>query len=287
MPSVCILSWGVRGGGRAKALLALAARCADGNLDTTVVTGTQGWSPERLATHHGIVPAGQWEAADWRADSPAAVVERVVAHHDPDVVIGFSNTLTTRVRQLDRPTVGYLRTSCVPGTDESWAPSTAVADEFSAELQGRDEPPCRAVYPVWYIDVPSTTPAIDDRPIDIMIHGRKARDVVGGFNPQYNILLANRFSYPELCQFYEQTKLFVFPRPERFEPLGLMPIEAAAHGCQLAVPSNSGVAELYPNHTFEHPTEAVELVLNQSPPLNQNPPESPTDPVTRIQRLAG
>lgn len=279
-----ILSWNARGGGRAKALLALANYCHEQGLAVTVALGGD-WAPAKLSAHHGQPITFDVYRTDFREETPPAV-EDAIAETAPDVVVAFDTLLIKACRHIDPPTVGYLRTSAVPGVEEYWAPSRHCAAEFTAELRGRGEPDCHPVYPVWYIDALEDPPPDADRPIDVMVHGRKARDAVVELNPEYNVLVANRFTYPELRALYRQTKVFLFPRPERFEPLGLMPVEAAATGCRPLVPDNSGVAEIVPHHVHEHPTEHAAEAIDAGGLPEDPMPESPTDPAERIQNLA-
>lgn len=274
MTRVLVLSWSAYGGGRARALLSLCAHLDANGLDVTVLTGARGWTADRLRTHHGLRLAGDWQRTDW-ADAPTPSIMAAVDESDPDVVVSFDTILNTKARPVDRPTVGYCRTQAASGLDEYWAPSKATAQELG----------CRPVYPIWYIEPAAGDAPLDDRPIDVMIHGRKANGAVARLGTDYNIVLANRFTYPDLRAMYRSTTAFVFPRPDRFEPLGLMPIEAAAHGCRVAVPTNSGVAECYPAHAYDQPVEHVEDALDGSP-LADPVPESPTDPVDRLTTLA-
>lgn len=285
MTRLLVCSWAARGGGRAKALLSLTRYCDDSGIDVSVVTGAESWARSRLADHHGIDPVDDWREVDWRTTGKVSAVEQTVDDADPDAVLAFDTLLVKACRGLDRPVVGYLRTSTVPGVDEYWAPSRATTQEHTKELEGRGEAKCRPVYPTWYIETPDETPGHDERPIDVLIHGRKARGAVADLNPEYDIVLANRLTHDELQAMYRQTRLFLFPRPERFEPLGLMPLEAAAQGCRVAVPTNAGVAETLPGHAYEHPTDHVGDLLDAPEYDHPDVPTSPTDPVERINTL--
>lgn len=282
--NLTILSWNARGGGRAKALLSLANHCVRKGIDVTVALGGD-WGPDRLKAHHGLPIQFETYRTGFSGDTTNSVRE-AVAETAPDVVLAFDTLLVKACRTIGLPAIGYLRTSTVPGVDEYWAPSKRCAGNHSDELWDRDEPPCRTVYPVWYIDPLTDPPTDDERPIDIMIHGRKAQNAAATLNPDYNVLLANWFPYPDLRAMYRQSKLMLFPRPERFEPLGLMPIEAAACGCRVLVPKNSGVAEVYPDRAYDKPTEHVDDALDSDDRPSDPVPESPIDPPTRIQRLA-
>lgn len=272
MPSLLVASHSAYGGGRARALLALADY-VDASVD--IAHGTDSWGVDRLQRHHDIHPDATWHATDWDETALRDVVRRL----DPDVVLSWDQAFHAALRPLDVPTIAYCRTNYATGADEFWAPSKATAQELSDETLGRDGEPTRPVYPTWYID---GTDRGGDRPIDVMLHGRKENGAVETLRRHYNVLLANHFSYRQLRALYQQTKCFVFPRPDRFEPLGLMPIEAAAHGCAVAVPTNAGVAETMPDHAYEHPTDHVDEAMARDPPAV---PESPTDPSERIEVL--
>lgn len=276
---VSVLSWSLYGGGRARALLSLCDHLSTNGICVSIVRGEDSWSPKELDDHHDIHPDVDWVTTAW--DNPVAEIDNAVGKLNPDVVISWDTILNTKARHLNIPTVGYCRTQYAVGLDEYWSPSRHVASQHSLETRPREDKAVKPVYPTWYIEQEDSA---TDRPIDILVHGRKTNGVVKQLNPVYNILLANRFSYPELRELYRQTKLFLFPRPERYEPLGLMPIEARAHGCNIAIPENSGVAEIYPNATFENPCENIETALDMT--QDRTVPESPTNVIDRLKNLA-
>lgn len=276
---VLIVSWAAWGGGRARALLSLSDRLSDSHT-VSVVTGVHAHSPETLQNHHGFFPDCTWETVDWK-DDRSGHVRDAVDRHDPDVIISFDGLLHGCLKQFDRPTVTYCRTGVHYYSDEVWCPSRTVRDRFNDELQRRgQEPVCRAVYPIWYIEPER---ADCNRPIDVMVHGRKSRGQVSQLVGSYNVLLANVFTYRQLKEYYKQTKLFLFPKPDRFEPLGLMPIEAAAYGCNLLLPKNCGAAEIYPGAVHGNPTDCIECGLKQEQDFSL--PNSPIDPVERIEEI--
>lgn len=280
---VLIQSWAARQGGRARALLALADRLAS-EYEVTVSTGALSHSPEALRQHHGFFPDCDWRTVDWRGDGRGELFHQNIAACDPDAVISFDTVLNGHLHAVeDRVTVGYCRTKPAFYADELWAPSRTVAEKFNTLLTKRgNDVRVRPIYPIWYIDEVSGDGVRD---IDVVVHGRKARDALSNLAGSHNILVASHFSYPRLTDLYRQSDCFLFPEPDRFEPLGLMPIEAAAHGCRLALPTNTGASEIYPDHVYDDPVGAVPDIVNSA---NESPdvPTSPTDPVERLRLLA-
>lgn len=270
---VLIQAYSIRGRGRGRAFLSLCDRLSD-EFEVTAVSGEHGWDKFSLEEHHGFFPDCGWDTMEWENRSPTSVTKELDDKFNPDAIISFDSHTNRGLKVVDdKPSIGYLRLNANNGADEYWAPSKKVAKDFNV----------LPLYPVWYIEQEE---GYEERPIDIMLHSWKENDAVKGLQEDYNVLLANSFTYEELKDMFKRTKIFLFPRPDRFEPLGLMPIEAAAHGCELLLPENSGVCEIYPEASYEHPSGEVEQTIEGWRPHYRNIPMSPTNPVERIQELS-
>lgn len=282
---VAILSCGVGFGGRGKALLSLCDYLSQefdvvSINDSVMSSDGEEISHQNLISSHSINPEVQWVSVNWESNSPEFVQD-----FSPDVVIGFDSQTNGFLSRFDVPTIAYCRRGIADWADEYWAPSQMAADRHNAWLRERDlDDNCQAIYPIWYIEEPDSAKPFDEREYDVLVHDRKAEGV-GRYLSDYDVYYASDHSWKELTQLYQNSKVFLFPNKRRFEPLGLMPIEAAAYGCHLSLPRNAGVSEIYPYSTYRRPEKAVEELLQKGSTSDLPIPESPTDPTERILRL--
>lgn len=283
---VLLLCWALRGGGRGKALLGLIKHFNAVDYDVKVLHGSDGWSEERAIDHHCVSPDASWEMVEWRGDRAAGdIVEDRVEEFDPDVIFAWDMSLSGLLSRFDRPTISYLRLGWEksrPYSDVHLTPSDDLADMHRESMTNYIEnPDVRGIVPVWYLDPPDEVPPTENRPIDVMVHDRKLKD---GFNyiRQKNTLLASSFSYDQLCHFYTQTKVFFLPDQGRFEPTPLMPIEAKAHGCRLAITENCGDAGYFP--AYENPGAEIDRLIEETGVPDRTIPSS-TDPIDVVEEL--
>lgn len=283
--NVLVLALASRRNGRGKALLSCCDELAT-VADVTLVVGDETPPESALESYHGFLPAVEWRRIEWDGDV-SQLVDEQIGRVDPDVVIAWDDPLHAHLSEVDRATIAWVEASYTTAPDECWSPSQCAARRCRDALRDLDvDARVLTMYPHWYIEPQLETPSIDERPIDVLVHGRKNRnaaDLLEG----YTVVTTGDFSAAELNVVYRQSKLFLFPRPWRAEPLGLMPIEAAARGCRVAVPTNSGVAELFPSHAYEQPVKEVDRLLSARDDTDAPDIPSPSaNPATRIEALS-
>lgn len=277
---ISIFSWAAFGGGRGKALLSLSNYLSENGFEVNVLLGRGGWLPDILFDHHGIRPDADFSIVDWE-DDKLGVTHDHIESENPDVVVGFDShfegTLDHITKDWSIPTVNWLRRGHRDGEYDVWTVNPRLAEEYGHDL----------VFPVWYIEEASFDEG-SERPIDLISHTRKVNrkrqvsEILNG----HNVLFASHMPYRTLRECFLQSKAFFFDEKDRYEPLGLMPIEAASCGCKLILPENSGVGEIYPDFAFDRPIDYIDDVLEADVDLPLEIPESPTDPVKRLSQIA-
>lgn len=282
---IAILSCGVGFGGRGKALLSLCDYLSQEFDVVSINDSLRGSDGERISQDdlisvHSINPDIQWVSLNWDSNEPSFVDE-----FSPDVVIGFDSETNKILSDFSVPTVAYCRRGIADWADEYWAPSQMAADRNNAWLRERGlRDNCQAIYPIWYIQKKESVKPFSDREYDVLVHYRKSEGVDEHLS-DYSVHYASGHPWKKLTSLYENSKVFLFPNKRRFEPLGLMPIEAAAYGCHLSLPRNAGVSEIYPHSTYRRPERAVRELLQKNEVSDLPIPSSPTDPIERILRL--
>lgn len=280
---VLILSGGVGFGGRGKALLSLCDHLSkefqiEVFSDRLNKTEEDGITFSHLTSHHSINPDVSWNFREWDSEDVGDVSSY-------DVVIGFDSQTNNLLSSIDCPTVAYCRRGVSNWADEYWTPSKMAADRHNAWLRERGlGDNCYPIYPIWYIERQKSVKPFDEREYDVLIHRRKAEGI-GKKLSDFSVHYASDYDWEELSEVYEDSKVFLFPNKRRFEPLGLMPIEAASFGCHLSLPRNAGVSEIFPYHVYRKPEEAIEDILQRGQASDLDVPESPVDPIDRIYQL--